>query len=59
VPIISLFRSLTSVICSQQKVVSVQSELLSRSKSSDFIRLEGLQKLTNVTAHDWDLYILL
>ncbi len=33
-------------------------ELLSRSQSSDFIRLEGLQKLTNVTAHDWDLYIL-
>ncbi len=32
--------------------------LLSRSQSSDFIRLEGLQKLTNVTAHDWDLYIL-
>lgn len=32
--------------------------LLSRSQSSDYIRLEGLQKLTNVTAHDWDLYIL-
>ncbi len=32
--------------------------LLERSQSYDFIRLEGLQKLTNVTAHDWDLYIL-
>ncbi|HRF93887.1 MAG TPA: hypothetical protein PLZ51_01770, partial [Aggregatilineales bacterium] len=32
--------------------------LISRSQSYDFIRLEGLQKLTNVTAHDWDLYIL-
>ncbi len=32
--------------------------LLSRSQSSDFIRLEVLQKLTNVTAHDWDLFIL-
>ena len=34
------------------------SVLLSRSQGFDFIRLEGLQKLTNVTAHDWDLYIL-
>lgn len=33
-------------------------ELLTRSQSSDYIRLEGLQKLTNITAHDWDLYIL-
>ena len=27
---------------------------LTRYQSSDFIRLEGLQKLTNVTAHDWE-----
>jgi hypothetical protein len=31
---------------------------LSRSQVLDFVRLEGLQKLTSVTAHDWDLYIL-
>lgn len=33
-------------------------EPLTRYQTADFIRLEGLQKLTNVTAHDWDLYIL-
>lgn len=32
--------------------------LLSRSQESDFVRQEGLQKLTNVAAYDWDLYIL-
>lgn len=30
---------------------------LSRPNILDFVRLEGLQKLTSVTAHDWDLYI--
>lgn len=31
--------------------------LLSRALNYDFVRLEGLQKLT-ITAHDWDIYIL-
>lgn len=31
--------------------------LQSRSQSSEYIRLEGLQKLTNVTVHDGDLCI--
>lgn len=30
---------------------------LSRSLTSEFIHLDGLQRLTNVTAHDWDTYI--
>lgn len=33
-------------------------KLVSRSQVSDYVRLEGLQKLTNVSAHEWDLYIL-
>lgn len=30
---------------------------LSRPSIAEFVRLEGLQKLTSVTAHDWDTYI--
>lgn len=31
---------------------------LSRSQVFEYVRLDGLQKLTSVSAHDWDLYIL-
>jgi DNA topoisomerase VI subunit B len=32
-------------------------KFLSKSLTAEFIYLDGLQRLTNVTAHDWDLYI--
>lgn len=32
--------------------------MLDRSLEWEFLRLEGLQKLTGIMAYDWDLYIL-
>ncbi|GAB5494574.1 MAG: hypothetical protein Phog2KO_47890 [Phototrophicaceae bacterium] len=32
-------------------------KLYGRSNEMDFVRLEGLQKLTATAAHDWDIYI--
>ncbi|NJL57938.1 ATP-binding protein, partial [bacterium] len=35
-----------------------ESQHFTRTSVFDFVRIEGLQKLTSVTAHDWDLYIV-
>lgn len=38
-------------------VMRQEEPYFTRTSVFDFVRIEGLQKLTSVTAHDWDLYI--